>query len=88
MLNVNEDLYPVSPSLLLKKILNLEAVRFRICNFDRILPFVFACLIVSRLKDALYGCGTWPVTLREAHGIRVFENRVLRIFGPRREKIT
>jgi hypothetical protein len=30
----------------------------------------------------------WPLTLREEHKLRVFENRVLRkIFGPKREKV-
>jgi hypothetical protein len=34
----------------------------------------------------LYGCETWPLTLREEHRLRVFENRVpKRIFGPKRE---
>jgi hypothetical protein len=34
----------------------------------------------------LYGCGTWSLTLREEHRLRVFENRVLRrIFGPKRD---
>jgi hypothetical protein len=28
------------------------------------------------------------LTLREEHRLRVFENRVLRIFGPKRHKIT
>jgi hypothetical protein len=27
-----------------------------------------------------YGCETWSLTLREEHRLRVFENRVLRIF--------
>jgi hypothetical protein len=37
----------------------------------------------------LYGCETWPLTLREEHRLRVFENRVLRrIFGPKRDEIT
>jgi hypothetical protein len=32
----------------------------------------------------LYGCETKPLTLREEHRLRVFENRVLRrIFGPK-----
>jgi len=36
----------------------------------------------------LYECETWSVTLREEHGLRVFENRFLReIFGPNREKV-
>jgi hypothetical protein len=34
----------------------------------------------------LYGFRTWSLTLREDHGLRVFENKVLRrIFGPKRE---
>jgi hypothetical protein len=42
-----------------------------------ILPFVF------------YGLETWSLTLREEHGLRVFENRVLRrIFGPKRDEGT
>jgi hypothetical protein len=37
---------------------------------------------------ALYGSETWPVTLREGHRMRVYENRVLkRIFGPKREEM-
>jgi len=38
---------------------------------------------------ALYGCGTWLLTLREERRLRVFENRVLRrVFGPKREEVT
>jgi hypothetical protein len=36
----------------------------------------------------LYGCETWSLTLREEHRLKVFENRVLRIFGPRRDEVT
>jgi hypothetical protein len=37
----------------------------------------------------LYGCKTWSLTLREEHGLRVFENRVLRrIFGPKKDEVT
>jgi hypothetical protein len=37
----------------------------------------------------LYGCGTWSVTLREEHRLRVFENRVLRgIFGAKWDEVT
>ena len=32
-----------------------------------------------------YGCVTWPLTLREESRLRVFENRMLRIFGPNRD---
>jgi hypothetical protein len=36
----------------------------------------------------LYGCGTWSLTLREEHRLRVFGNRVVRrIFGPKREEV-
>ena len=30
------------------------------------------------LPGVLYGCETWPLTLREERRLRVFENRVLR----------
>jgi PAS domain-containing protein len=40
------------------------------------------------LSVVLYGCETWSLTLREGHGLRVYENRVLRrIFGPKREEV-
>jgi len=41
------------------------------------------------LPIVLYGCKTWSLTLREEHGLRVFENRVLRrVFGPKRDEVT
>jgi hypothetical protein len=40
------------------------------------------------LPVVLYGCETWSLTLREEHGLRVFENRVLRrIFGPKTDEV-
>jgi hypothetical protein len=38
------------------------------------------------LPVVLYGCQTWSLTLREEHRLGVFENRVLRIFGPKKEE--
>jgi hypothetical protein len=40
------------------------------------------------LPAVLYGCETWSLTLREKHRLRVFENKVLRIFGPKRDEVT
>jgi hypothetical protein len=40
------------------------------------------------LPVVLYGCDTWSLTLREEHRLRVFENSVLRIFGPKRDEVT
>jgi hypothetical protein len=41
-----------------------------------VLPFVF------------YGCETWSLKPREEHGLRVFENKMLRrIFGPKRQEV-
>ncbi|KAJ4426744.1 hypothetical protein ANN_26543 [Periplaneta americana] len=41
------------------------------------------------LPVVLYGCETWTLTLREEHGFRVFENKVLRkIFGTKRDEVT
>jgi len=36
----------------------------------------------------LYGCEIWSLTLREERRLRVFENRVLRRFGPKRDEVT
>jgi hypothetical protein len=40
------------------------------------------------LPVVLHGCETWSLTLREEHRLRVLENRVLRIFGPKRDEVT
>jgi len=41
------------------------------------------------LSLVLYGCETWSLTLREARGLKVLENRELRrIFGPKRVEVT
>jgi hypothetical protein len=40
------------------------------------------------LPVVLYGCETSSLALREEHGLRVFENRVLRrIFDPKRDDV-
>jgi hypothetical protein len=60
---------------------------------------LFSCLFSRKLKVkmyktiilpvVLYGCETWPLTLREEHRLRVLENRVVwRIFGPKRDEVT
>ena len=36
----------------------------------------------------LYGCETWSLTLKEENRLRVFDNRVLRILGPKRDGVT
>jgi hypothetical protein len=40
------------------------------------------------LHNVLYGCETWPLTLREENRLEVFEIRVLRIFDLKREEVT
>jgi hypothetical protein len=41
------------------------------------------------LAFVLYVYETWPLTLKEEHRLRVFENRVLRrIFGPKWDGVT
>jgi hypothetical protein len=40
------------------------------------------------LPVVLYGCETWSLTVREEHKLRVFENMVLRIYGPKRDGVT
>jgi hypothetical protein len=38
------------------------------------------------LPVVLYGCEAWSLTLSEEHRLRVSENRVLTIFGPKRDE--
>jgi hypothetical protein len=41
------------------------------------------------LSLVLHGCETWSLTLKEEHGLRVIENRVLRmIFGLKKAEVT
>jgi hypothetical protein len=41
------------------------------------------------LPVVLYGCKTWPLTLREVHRLWAFENRVhSRLFRPKRIEVT
>jgi hypothetical protein len=40
------------------------------------------------LTVVLYRCEIWSLALKEAHRLGVFENRVLRIFGPKRDEVT
>jgi len=40
------------------------------------------------ISPVVYGCETWSLTLMEEHRLRVLENGVLRIFGPKRDEVT
>jgi hypothetical protein len=40
------------------------------------------------LRVVLCGCETWSLTLREERRLRLFENRVLRIFGSKTDEVT
>jgi hypothetical protein len=57
-------------------------------------PFVICKNIKTEKNETvillvLYGCETWFLTLREGHGLRVSDNRVLRtVFGPKRAEVT
>jgi hypothetical protein len=40
------------------------------------------------LSDVLCGCETWSFTFTKEHGLRVFENRVLKtIFAPKEHEV-
>jgi hypothetical protein len=39
------------------------------------------------LPVILYVCQIWSKTLRQEHKLRVFENRVLKIFGLKRDEV-
>jgi hypothetical protein len=65
-------------------------VSMHVCMYIR----VWVCITMYVFKYIymyvcffLYGCKTWSLTLREEHRLRVFENRVLRIFGPKSDEV-
>jgi len=68
----------------------LKVISFNICKYGELSKNmktkIYRTVI---LPVVLYGCGTWSLTLREDHRLRMFENRVLRkIFGPERDEVT
>jgi hypothetical protein len=69
-LNSSNDCYHSIQNFLSSSMLSKKKKKIRIYKFI-ILPVV------------LYGCEILFLTLREKHRLRVFENRVLRIFGPK-----
>jgi hypothetical protein len=74
-LNYGNVFYHSVQNLLSSRLL-CKNVKIRICKII-IMP-AFLC-----------GCETWSLTLREAHRLWVFENRVLRIiFGPKKDTVT
>jgi len=40
------------------------------------------------LPLVVYGCETWSLKLSDGRRLRVFENGVLRIFGPKKVEVT
>jgi hypothetical protein len=62
-----------------------------------VLVFCLLVLLIKNVKfkiyrtlilPVLYGCETWSQTLREERKPRAFDNRVLRIFGSKRDEVT
>jgi hypothetical protein len=75
-----------------KVTVRFHMIRLLYRTTGKIMHCIFVNIIIYRtiiFPVALYGCQTWSLALREEHGLRVFENRVLRrIFGPRRDEVT
>jgi hypothetical protein len=44
-------------------------------------------MYMSITLPVLHKCEIWFLTLKEIHGLRVSENRMMRIFGPKREEV-
>jgi hypothetical protein len=62
------------------------------CCYHFVQSHVCSCHRLYRtvtLPVVSHGCGTWSVTLRGGHRLRVFENGVLRgVCGPKRQEVT
>jgi len=55
------------------------------CLLPKYVQIIIYTIVI--LPVVLYGCGTWSVTFREEHRLRVLEKSVLRrIFGPKRKE--
>jgi hypothetical protein len=53
--------------------------------------YLLVCCIKTKiiiLPVDLYGCESWWLTLKEEHTLRVSDNSMLRIFGPKRDEVT
>jgi hypothetical protein len=62
--------------------------RLRI-NYEKSCPLVGLVSRDSKFEVRLYGCETWSLTLGEEHGLRVFENGVMRrMLGLKRVEVT
>ena len=76
----------------------MQSMQF--ASSQRYITYCLFCFLLSQnikislyrrvsVRVVLYGCATWSLTLREEHGLRVFENRVQRgIFGAQRDEVT
>jgi hypothetical protein len=68
----------------------LVIIRFRGLLSSRLLSKNLKIRIYKTiiLPVVLYGCENFPLTLREGHRLRLFQNRVLRrIFEPKRDEV-
>jgi hypothetical protein len=65
----------------------LAAIHFRTFGlFSKNLKITIPKSIIFPVD--LYGCETWPLTLREEYRLGVFENKVVkRIFGPKSDVV-
>jgi hypothetical protein len=42
---------------------------------------------IKRMSGVLCGCETWSLTLTDEHRLKVFQDRVMRIIGPKRDEM-
>ena len=49
---------------------------------------MFQTKVVEKIRTHILCSVTWSLTLREERKLRVFQNMVLKIFGPRRDEVT
>jgi hypothetical protein len=57
--------------------------------FSHLLPKIVKIIMYKTVifPVVMYVCETWSLTLREERRLRVFKNRVLRIFRPKRDEV-
>ena len=74
-----------------------ETFMSRNACYHSVQNFLFSSLLFKNIKTkilnaiifpvVIHGCETWSLILRKERSLRMFKNRVLRIFGPKRDEV-
>jgi hypothetical protein len=73
--------------IILTSIASSTDTKFRLYLWLLVLHLLISCVTPIILPVVFYGCETWSLTLWEKQTLKVFENRMMRIFGSKGEEV-